>query len=132
MSGDTSKTRYNELAVQLQNLVDQIHAKVCTISILVGHRTQVEQDLAYARGTSKVRWPLSKHNSKPSRAMDICPAPVNLKSQSLREELTFIAGAVRILALDMGLKVRWGGDWDKDGDLEDNTFDDLFHFELEE
>ena len=26
--------------------------------------------------------------------------------------------------------MRWGGDWDKDFDLDDQTFNDLCHFEL--
>jgi peptidoglycan L-alanyl-D-glutamate endopeptidase CwlK len=27
-------------------------------------------------------------------------------------------------------RIRWGGDWDMDNDLSDNTFNDLVHFEL--
>lgn len=34
------------------------------------------------------------------------------------------------VATMMGVKIRWGGDWDLDTDLKDNTFDDLPHFEL--
>jgi len=30
----------------------------------------------------------------------------------------------------MGLKIRWGGDWDMDTQTKDNKFDDLVHFEL--
>jgi peptidoglycan L-alanyl-D-glutamate endopeptidase CwlK len=30
----------------------------------------------------------------------------------------------------MTKKVRWGGDWDKDWEASDNTFDDFPHFEL--
>ena len=33
-------------------------------------------------------------------------------------------------ALGMGIKLRWGGDWDGDWQTRDNTFDDLPHFEL--
>ena len=28
------------------------------------------------------------------------------------------------------VRIRWGGDWDGDNDLDDQTFDDLVHFEL--
>lgn len=33
-------------------------------------------------------------------------------------------------AQDLGVSVRWGGDWDMDGDTTDQTFNDLPHFEL--
>ena len=29
----------------------------------------------------------------------------------------------------MGIKIRWGGDWDSDTQVNDNKFDDLVHFE---
>jgi len=28
-------------------------------------------------------------------------------------------------------RIRWGGDWDSDTDLKDNTFNDLPHFEID-
>ena len=31
----------------------------------------------------------------------------------------------------LGLKVRWGGDWDGDFEFKDQNFHDLPHFELE-
>ena len=30
----------------------------------------------------------------------------------------------------MGLKIRWGGDWDNDTEVKDTGFKDLPHFEL--
>jgi peptidoglycan L-alanyl-D-glutamate endopeptidase CwlK len=32
----------------------------------------------------------------------------------------------------MGIKIRWGGDWDSDGDINDNRFDDLVHVEIKD
>ena len=29
-----------------------------------------------------------------------------------------------------GVDIRWGGDWNRNGDITDNGFDDLFHFEV--
>jgi hypothetical protein len=29
-----------------------------------------------------------------------------------------------------GVTLRWGGDWNRNGDLTDNNFDDLFHMEI--
>jgi len=34
------------------------------------------------------------------------------------------------VASQMGIKIRWGGDWDSDGSVCDNKFNDLVHFEL--
>jgi hypothetical protein len=34
------------------------------------------------------------------------------------------------MASSMGIKIRWGGDWNGDWKVKDNHFDDLPHFEL--
>jgi hypothetical protein len=36
------------------------------------------------------------------------------------------------IAQEEGFHIRWGGDWDGDGDLTDQQFDDLFHIEVKE
>ena len=41
-----------------------------------------------------------------------------------------MAGYIQATADKLGIKIRWGGDWDSDGDLDDQTFMDLGHFEL--
>ncbi len=33
-------------------------------------------------------------------------------------------------AHDLGIELRWGGDWDRDAEFDDQTFNDLPHFEL--
>jgi hypothetical protein len=45
--------------------------------ILCGHREEKEQNEAFNKGNSKLKWPQSKHNSLPSLAVDIAPFPVN-------------------------------------------------------
>jgi len=47
-----------------------------------------------------------------------------------RERFTYFAGYVVGIAYQMGLKIRWGGDWDMDTQVKDNNFDDLPHFEI--
>ena len=39
---------------------------------------------------------------------------------------------IRGIAKQMGINIRFGGDWDSDGDTKDNNFDDLVHVELKE
>lgn len=41
-----------------------------------------------------------------------------------------VANAMMQAAKDCGVVLRWGGDWDMDGDQSDEKFRDLVHFEL--
>ena len=107
----------------------------CTI--LCGHRGQKEQDEAFAKGLSKLKWPNGEHNKVPSRAVDVAPYPVKWGEQGTAEQrkkdiarFYFFAGYVKSVADNMNIKLRWGGDWDSDMDFNDQNFDDLPHFEL--
>jgi peptidoglycan L-alanyl-D-glutamate endopeptidase CwlK len=97
----------------------------CTV--LEGHRGKEAQDEAVRKGTSHVRWPNGKHNSEPSMAVDVAPYPIDWKD---RERFYYFAGFVKGVAARMGIAVRWGGDWDSDTQVKDQTFHDLPHFEL--
>ena len=99
----------------------------CTI--LEGHRNRERQNQMVAEGKSQVRWPDGKHNTVPSMAVDVCPYPIVWDD---RERQTLFAGYVLATANAMGIKLRWGGDWDRDTEVRDNGFDDLVHFELVE
>jgi peptidoglycan LD-endopeptidase CwlK len=107
-------------------LVDTVASRFpCTV--ITGHRTREEQTAAVAAGRSKTPWPKSRHNSLPSRAVDLAPTPIDWTD---RERFTLFAGFVLGTAAAQGVRVRWGGDWDGDRDVKDNSFDDLVHFEL--
>ena len=99
----------------------------CTI--LEGHRDQARQNQMVAEGKSQVRWPDGKHNTVPSCAVDVTPYPIQWED---RERQTLFAGYVLATAKAMGISLRWGGDWDRDTEVRDNTFDDLVHFEIVE
>lgn len=102
-------------------------------TIICGHRGEKEQNEAYKKNFSKVRYPNSKHNSYPSMAVDAVPYPVDWKDTN---RMRFFAGYVQGIAralYDMERidhLIRWGGDWDKDTEVKDNKFQDLPHFEL--
>ncbi len=96
-------------------------------TVLAGHRTRAEQDLAYARGNSRVRWPHSRHNSLPSTAVDVAPYPIDWSG---RERFVYLAGFIMGTAARMGIRMRWGGDWDGDLDLLEHSLQDLPHLEL--
>ena len=42
----------------------------------------------------------------------------------------YINDAMQEAALELGIRIRWGGDWDGDGDKTDQSFNDLCHWEL--
>lgn len=109
-------------------------------TIIEGHRGQAKQDEYFSQGRSKVRWPDGKHNKMPSEAVDAGPYPIIWPNKKMRPE-TYIkdlcrsymfAGFVLATAHSMGVKLRLGSDWDGDKDLNDQTFDDVPHFELNE
>jgi len=97
------------------------------ITIIAGFRGQILQDRWYAEGKSKVMYPNSKHNTYPSRAVDWAPYPIDWADT---ERFVFVAGRMFQIADQMGIKIRWGGDWDSDGRQIDENFRDYGHVEL--
>lgn len=107
--------------------------------VIEGHRSKQGQNSAFAAGYSKLKWPKGKHNKSPSWAVDVGPYPLKWPRKITAEQRSIIkeyarwyrfAGFVEGVAAVLGISVRWGGDWDGDGELTDQTFDDLPHFEL--
>lgn len=102
-------------------------------SILEGHRDKEKQEKAFLEGKSKLQFPKSKHNLTPSMAVDVAPYPIDWD-----DLWKFYLFSGFVLGTAYGLKkqciithdLKWGGDWDCDFDVKDNTFDDLVHFEL--
>jgi len=103
--------------------------KVMDHSIICGYRTEEEQLALFLNKKTKVR--TGEHNCKPSRAVDAIPYPINPDWDKDRDRIILFAGIVLGIAHRCGIKIRWGGDWDGDKDLKDQTFNDLVHFEME-
>lgn len=119
----------SRLATCHRDLQTVFHAVIEHVdcSILEGHRPRADQDAAFARGQSKLRWPQSRHNQNPSRAIDAAPWPIDWED---RDRFHLFGGIVLGIAKQKGIVLRWGGDWDGDFQVRDNRFDDLVHFEL--
>lgn len=124
--GPASLERLSNVHPELRRVMDEV-IKHVDFTVLCGHRGEEEQNMAFAQGKSKLKWPDGKHNTLPSRAVDIAPYPVNW--ENVREFYLF-AGFVLGVANQIGVQLRWGGDWDRDWDILDNRFNDLPHFEL--
>jgi len=97
----------------------------CTV--VCGYRDRTAQELAFETGKSKAHFGESPHNFVPALAVDVVPYPVDWLDL---ERMQYFAGYVMATAQQMGIDLRWGGDWDDDTHLSDNRFDDLPHFEL--
>ena len=110
----------------LQRLFNEV-IKHFDCTPLQGHRGKSQQDEYYRTGRSKVEYPMSKHNNFPSLAVDVAPYPIDWHD---KERFYFFAGYVKGIASQMGIDLRWGGDWDSDTQVKDQTFMDLPHFEL--
>jgi peptidoglycan LD-endopeptidase CwlK len=101
-------------------------------AILEGHRDRATQNEYFRTGKSRLPWPQGKHCSEPSLAIDAAPYHQGRASYDPRHCLHF-AGFVLGIANQMGIKIRWGGDWDGDNEpVTDQDFQDLVHFELVE
>lgn len=129
---NASKRELDTCHTDLQTLFNEV-IKQRDCSVLQGFRNKEEQNKAYEEGKSQKKWPNGNHNKNPSTAVDVIPFPIDWND---REGITYFAGYV--LGIAEGLiqtgkithKLRWGGDWNSDGQVKDNKFDDLVHFEL--
>lgn len=127
---DASQLRLDTCHPDLQRLFNVV-LQHYDCSILCGHRNEKDQNEAFRTGMSKLKWPEGEHNKYPSMAVDVAPCPVSWKKQDAIRFYHF-AGFVKAVAVSLNIKIRWGGDWDSDNDLNDQTFFDLPHFELVE
>jgi len=130
-----SKSRLDTCHPDLQRVFNKVIG-FFDHTIIEGHRGKEAQNAAFAAGNSKLKWPNGNHNSLPSKAVDA--APVEYKDRKAVidwkdvQRMSFFAGQVLATARAMGITLRWGGDWDSDTELKDNSFDDLVHFEIVE
>lgn len=105
---------------RLQVLCKEV-VKIMDCVVLCGHRNEEEQNKAYKNGHSKAQWGQSKHNSFPSKAVDLAPYPIDWYN---KERFARLAGVVDTIAHQYGFRIKWGGDF--------KNFTDMPHFELED
>ena len=119
--GKRSIGRLQTCDQKLQELFYEV-VKHFDCSIIEGHRGEERQNKAYADGKSKVKYPNGKHNQNPSIAVDVAPYPIDWSD---RDRFHYFGGFVLGVAKEMGMNIRWGGDWNQDTETKDNKFDDL-------
>ena len=125
-----------ELHPLLQRVVDEAIKEVDFV-ILDAQRGRAEQEKAFRSGFSKARFSQSAHNYVPAIAFDIVPYPITWKPNKFKEIAKVIGyydqrqGDGRGLALKLKIPLRWGADWDMDGEWNDERFLDWGHWELD-
>lgn len=104
--------------------------------VLEGVRTPARQRELYAQGRTKpgpkVTWTLnSNHFVKPAtgygHAVDLVPWPIDWNDL---DKFDAMAHAMFTAAKDLGIAIRWGADWDRDGKSRERGETDSPHFEL--
>jgi hypothetical protein len=126
--GANSKKHFDTLHPELQKVLAEA-IKHFDFAITCGHRGQAEQDRAFADGKSQVRWPNGKHNTFPSRAVDVAPYVNGIMWNDV-EGFTLLAGIIKGIAVMMGVNLRVGVDWDGDLIVIEHSFKDRPHIEL--
>ena len=126
--GKTSKKRLEGVHPDLRKVLDVV-VQYFDIMVIEGLRSQERQDLLVKEGKSKTKF--GKHVL--GKAVDIAPYPLDWEA---RDDFHYLGGFMLGIAASMGIKIRWGGDWNASSLFEgkrttkDNRFDDLVHFEL--
>ena len=105
--------------------------KIYDFAVICGHRDKSAQDKAFADGFSKLKFPNSKHNQRPSLAVDLAPWIGGRIPWESRSEFKKMAGIILECAKARNIKLRWGGDFNMNG-KEDDSFIDMPHFEIVE
>ena len=121
--GNKSKERLKECDLRLQTLCEKMLSRSdFDMTITCGHRNKEEQEKAFSEGKSKAHFGQSKHNSYPSKAVDIVPYPINWDVKDRRWSM-MVALAYDTARL-LGIKIRCGAFF--------NGFADWPHIELDE
>jgi peptidoglycan L-alanyl-D-glutamate endopeptidase CwlK len=120
--GKRSKERLKGVKPELVNVLNEL-VKIMDVTVIEGLRTKERQEELVASGASKTKY--SKHLE--GKAVDLAPYPIDWKD---RDRFHYMGGMIRGIAKQLNVNVRWGGDWDGDGETKDNGFDDLVHITI--
>lgn len=110
--------------------------QIIDFSVNEGVRTRERQAMLVAQGKSQTM--NSKHLKQLDgygHAVDLYPSPIDmvkLNKSNPVEVCRFgvLAGLMLLAAKEECVRIKWGGDWDGDGQTLDHSFFDAPHFEL--
>lgn len=143
---------YHEYGAKSSSKLDTCHPQLATvarralkispydITIIHGWRGEEIQNALQESGASTKRWPDSRHNKSDdsrlprpeltSDALDFAPWIDGDIPWDDTHIFAVIAGCFFAAAAELGVTLRWGGDWDSDGSTRDQKLMDWGHVEL--
>ena len=136
--GAASRVRLIGVHPDLVKVVNRaIELSTQNFLVLEGVRTPARQAELYAQGRTKpgkvVTWTLKSNHFKQAtgygHAVDLCPYPVDWNTAS---KFDAIYRAMMSAAKELGVSIRSGMDWDRDGVLREAKESDSPHFEYQE
>lgn len=124
--GKRSKERLKGVDTKLVNVLNEL-IKIMDCTIIEGVRSKEKQQEYFKKGKSKIDGITKKGMHQLGKAIDLAPYPIDWND---RDRFHYMGGMIRGIAKQLNVNVRWGGDWDSDGQTKDNSFDDLVHVEI--
>lgn len=141
--GSSSLERLQECHEDLQKIARLAISKSdIDFGISEGYRSVERQKQLYTEGKSKIDGinKLGKHNYNPSMAIDIYIYHPNIEIRRKlaydKIHLSYIAGIFRACSEELKSKgeishsIRWGGNFNMNNELAEESFLDMPHFEL--
>ena len=134
--GPASRKKLEGIHPDLASVVTRaIQLTTQDFSVTCGVRTLAEQKELYAQGRTKpgqiVTWTLKSRHLPAAdglgRAVDLAPYPIDWNDLS---KFDAIAKAMFDASKELGIPIRWGADWDQDGNPRERGETDSPHFEL--
>jgi len=118
---EKSKSKLETVDERLRKIMEEV-IKEYDLSIVWGYRDKALQNSFHRQGTG-LKWPKSRHNVKPSEAVDVAPWKNHTIDWEDENEFVILAGLILKKARELGIELEWGGLWKRK---------DLGHFELKE
>lgn len=116
--GARSLRRLSTVHPDLQRIAHAV-IKVMDITVIDGYRGPTRQNKYFADGRSQKKYPESRHNTKPSGAIDLAPWPLDWDDIDRFRKLSLI---LKGAAAALDIEIEWGGDW--------RSFKDYPHYQL--
>lgn len=129
--GKTSRIRLEGVHPLLQDIALRVVLRHHDCSVIYGVRTEEEQTILVQKGLSKTMDSMHLiQEDGYGHALDLAPYPIDWDNT---KRFYYFAGMVMAVAEEILTEdwyLCWGGDWDGDDDLDDQSFMDLVHWEL--
>lgn len=107
--------------------------QVMDFTVLETLRDEERQKMLVAAGSSQKADSLHLANDDGlAEAVDLLPYPYNVNGVDVwqdKQRFAVLAGIMFAAAALENVPIRWGGDWDGDGNNADSKFHDMPHFE---